>query len=55
MALHLGTYVGALVEMEFLSNPDVVESLLLRPDAVDVLAGGLADGLLSYFRDHGPG
>jgi N-acetylmuramoyl-L-alanine amidase len=55
MALHLGTYVGALVEMEFLSNADVVESLLLRPDAVDVLAGGLADGLLSYFRDHGPG
>jgi N-acetylmuramoyl-L-alanine amidase len=50
MSRHEGTYIGALIEMEFLSNPDVVESLLLRPDAVDLLASGLRNGLLTYFE-----
>jgi len=50
MSLYAGIYVAALVEVEFLSNPDVVESLILRPDAFDVIARGLANGLRAYFE-----
>jgi N-acetylmuramoyl-L-alanine amidase len=50
MSLTPGTYVGALVEVEFLSNPDVVEDFLMRPDAVDIIARGLASGVLQYFH-----
>ena len=50
MSLHRGEFVGAVVEVEFLSNPDVVEGLLLRADAFDVIAAGLARGLRSYFE-----
>jgi N-acetylmuramoyl-L-alanine amidase len=50
MSLHMGTYVGALVEVEFLSNPYVVETLLMRADSVDLIAAGLASGLLAYFE-----
>jgi N-acetylmuramoyl-L-alanine amidase len=48
-SLHLGTYVGALVEVEYMTNPDVVERLLLRPDVVDVVARGLASGILAFY------
>ena len=44
-----GIFVAALVEVEFLSNPDVVESLILRPDLYDLLAKALRDGLIEYF------
>jgi N-acetylmuramoyl-L-alanine amidase len=50
MSLHAGRYVGALVEVEFLSNPDVVEDFLLRPGALDVVAQGLHNGLRDYFE-----
>ena len=48
-ALHLGNYVAALVEVEYMTNPDVVESLLLRPDVVDIVARALARGILAYY------
>lgn len=38
---------GALVEVLFLSNPDDV-GFLLRPDALDVIAAGLFQGILAY-------
>jgi N-acetylmuramoyl-L-alanine amidase len=50
MSLHRGTYVGALVEVEFLSNPDVVEGFILRPDSLDVIAKGLLQGIKGYFE-----
>jgi N-acetylmuramoyl-L-alanine amidase len=50
MSLTPSAYVGALVEVEFLSNPDVVEDFLMRPDAVDVIARGLASGVLQFFH-----
>jgi N-acetylmuramoyl-L-alanine amidase len=49
MSLHLGHYIGVLIEVEFLSNPDVVEGFLLRPDAFDVVAKGLLHGLRDYY------
>jgi N-acetylmuramoyl-L-alanine amidase len=50
MSLHRGAYVGALVEVEFLSNPDVVEGFILRPDSLDVIANGLLQGIRGYFE-----
>lgn len=50
MSLHKGTYAGALVEVEFLSNPEVVETLIMRPDAFDVIANGLKSGLSGYYE-----
>lgn len=50
MSLHPGDYVGALVEVEFLSNPEVVDELFLRPDALAIVAAGLEAGIVSYFR-----
>jgi N-acetylmuramoyl-L-alanine amidase len=49
MSLHRGSYLGVLVEVEFLSNPDVVEGLILRPDSPEIVAGGLRNGLAAYF------
>jgi N-acetylmuramoyl-L-alanine amidase len=49
LALHLGNYVAALVEVEYMTNPDVVEALLLRPDVVDIVARSLARGILAYY------
>ena len=49
MSVRRGSYVAALVEVEFLSNPDVVERLILRPDAFDVIARGLERGVLAYY------
>jgi N-acetylmuramoyl-L-alanine amidase len=49
MSRERGRYLAALLEVEFLSNPAVVEGFLLRPDSLDVIAGGLRDGLLRYF------
>jgi N-acetylmuramoyl-L-alanine amidase len=49
MSLHQGRYVAAIVEVEFLSNPWVVETLILRPDSLDVIARGLAEGLRRYY------
>ncbi len=49
MSARRGEFVAAVVEVEFLSNPDVVEGLILRPDAFEVIARGLARGLRSYF------
>ena len=49
MSVRQGTYVGALVEVEFLSNPEVVERLIMRPDAFDVIARGLERGILAYY------
>jgi N-acetylmuramoyl-L-alanine amidase len=48
-SLHLGTYTAALVEVEYMTNPDVVERLLLRPDVVDVVSRGLASGILAFY------
>lgn len=48
-SLHLGTYAAALVEVEYMTNPDVVEGLLLRPDVVDVVSRGLAQGILAFY------
>jgi N-acetylmuramoyl-L-alanine amidase len=50
MSLHRGNYLGVLVEVEFLSNPDVVDGFMLRPDSLDVIAWGLFQGLRSYFE-----
>jgi N-acetylmuramoyl-L-alanine amidase len=49
VSLHLGNYTAALIEVEYMTNPDVVEQLLLRPDVVDLVARGLADGILAYY------
>ena len=49
MSVRPGNYVSALVEVEFLSNPDVVERLIMRPDAFDVIAKGLERGVLAYY------
>ena len=49
MSVRPGNYVSALVEVEFLSNPDVVERLIMRPDAFDVIAQGLERGVLAYY------
>lgn len=49
MSLHPGRYVGALVEVEFLSNPAVVEGFVMRPDSLDIVARGLVKGLRTYF------
>jgi N-acetylmuramoyl-L-alanine amidase len=49
MSLHQGQYVAALVEVEFLSNPAVVETFIMRPDSLDIIARGLLEGLRSYF------
>jgi N-acetylmuramoyl-L-alanine amidase len=50
MSLHPGDYVGALVEVEFLSNPAAVDEFLLRPDSLAIVAAGLEAGVLNYFR-----
>jgi N-acetylmuramoyl-L-alanine amidase len=49
MSVRMGTYVSALVEVEFISNPDVVEALIMRPDAFDLIARGLERGVLAYY------
>jgi N-acetylmuramoyl-L-alanine amidase len=49
MSFQPGRYVGAMVEVEFLSNPEVVEDFILRPDSLDVIARGLLRGLQAYF------
>jgi hypothetical protein len=41
--------VAALAEVEYMTNPDVVERLLLRPDVVDVAARGLALGIFAFY------
>jgi N-acetylmuramoyl-L-alanine amidase len=51
MSREMGRYIGVLVEIEFLSNPTVVETLILRPDAFDIFARGIASGILGYFSD----
>jgi N-acetylmuramoyl-L-alanine amidase len=48
-SLHLGMYVAALAEVEYMTNPDVVERLLLRPDVVDVVSRGLAQGIFAFY------
>jgi N-acetylmuramoyl-L-alanine amidase len=49
ISLHPGSYVGVLIEVEFLSNPAVVEDFLLRPDSLDVIARGIMRGVLTYY------
>jgi N-acetylmuramoyl-L-alanine amidase len=49
MSVRPGRYVAALVEVEFLSNPDVVERFVLRPDSFDIISRGLQRGVLAYF------
>ncbi len=39
---------GAIIESLFLSNPDDL-AFLHRPDALDVIAGAIKDGIDSYF------
>ena len=46
-----GNYIAALAELEFLSNPRVVENLIMRPDSLDLFAQGLFKGILSYFEN----
>jgi N-acetylmuramoyl-L-alanine amidase len=48
MARELGRYLGAVVEIEFLSNPNAVEAFILRPDSLDVIARGLLRGLMAF-------
>jgi N-acetylmuramoyl-L-alanine amidase len=50
MSLHRGGYLGVLVEVEFLSNAEVVDGFIMRPDSLDVIAGGLFQGLRGYFE-----
>jgi N-acetylmuramoyl-L-alanine amidase len=50
MSLHRGSYVGAVVEVDFLSNPDVVETFIMRPDSFEIIARGLLNGVRSYFE-----
>jgi N-acetylmuramoyl-L-alanine amidase len=49
MSLTPGRYVGVLVEVEFLSNPAVVDGFIMRPDSLDIVARGLHTGLRQYF------
>lgn len=49
MSVRKGNYTSALVEVEFISNPEVVERLIMRPDAFDVIAKGLERGVLAYY------
>jgi N-acetylmuramoyl-L-alanine amidase len=49
MSARMGAYVAALIEVEFISNPDVVENFMMRPDSLDIIAAGLHQGLRSYF------
>ncbi len=51
MTLTRGDYVGALIEAEFLSNPDVVEDFIMRPDSLDIIARGLAKGIINYYSE----
>lgn len=48
MSLNQAGYLGVLVEVEFLSNPVVVEGFILRPDSLDIIAAGLHSGLRSF-------
>jgi N-acetylmuramoyl-L-alanine amidase len=48
MSKVMGSYVGALVEVEYLSNPNVVEGFLLREDSVEIIARGLRDGIVAF-------
>jgi N-acetylmuramoyl-L-alanine amidase len=48
-SLHLGAYTAALVEVEYMTNPAVVEQLLLRAGVVDVVSRGLANGILAFY------
>ena len=48
MSLTRAMYVGTLVEVEYLSNPYAVDALIMRPDSVDIIATGLAKGVLTY-------
>jgi N-acetylmuramoyl-L-alanine amidase len=50
MSLQRGVYLAAIVEIDFLSNPDVVEGFIMRPDSFDVIARGLLAGLTRYFE-----
>jgi N-acetylmuramoyl-L-alanine amidase len=49
MSLHRGGYVAAMIEVEFLSNPAVVEGLILRPDSFDLIAGAIHAGLRAFY------
>jgi N-acetylmuramoyl-L-alanine amidase len=49
MSVRMGNYTSALVEVEFLSNPEVVAQLIMRPDAFDLIARGLERGILAYY------
>jgi hypothetical protein len=51
MSLHMGAYAGALVEVDFLSNPEVVETLIMRADVFDLIASGLLRGLERYYEE----
>jgi N-acetylmuramoyl-L-alanine amidase len=51
MSLHRGEYLGALVEVEFLSNPAVVEAFIARPDSLDIVARGLLRGTRTFFGE----
>jgi N-acetylmuramoyl-L-alanine amidase len=50
MSLYPGNYAGVMAEVEFLSNPDVVEGFILRPESLDVIAQGLFRGIKAYFE-----
>lgn len=51
MLLTRGQYIGILVEVEFLSNPDAVETFIMRPDSLDLTAAALAKGIIRYYHD----
>jgi N-acetylmuramoyl-L-alanine amidase len=50
MSREMGSYLAILVEVEFLSNPWVVETLIMRPDLFDLAAAGIANGILRFFE-----
>jgi N-acetylmuramoyl-L-alanine amidase len=49
MSVRPGRYVGVLLEVEFLSNPDVVQALFMRADLFDIVANGIVRGVTAYF------
>jgi N-acetylmuramoyl-L-alanine amidase len=48
-SIHMGTYLGVLVELEYLSSRDVVQEVMLRDDVAELFATALRNGLVAWF------
>ena len=53
MSLHRGSYVGAVVEIDFLSNPDVVETFIKRAGKLRLTRSSLIGEALQVPRKLG--